>query len=121
METIRLEGELARQIAELAGAQGESVKALVDRALQNYLGEAQRAKIRREMKAFAWQKDELVARHLGQYIAMHEGEVVDQDESLADLVDRIRARYGSLAVLMKRVEEGPDRDLVIRGPRLVHD
>jgi len=60
---------------------------------------------------------ELVAKYLGQYVAIHNDQVVDHDESFQPLHARIRHRFGRQPVLLRLVEAEPKRVLVFRSPR----
>ena len=73
----------------------------------------------REESAFLEQHDALKATYLGQHVAMKDGEVVDHDTQIAELYTRMRQKFPNSFVLMKQVEETPDRIIHFRSPRLV--
>jgi hypothetical protein len=54
---------------------------------------------------------------LGEYVAIHNRQVVDRDREFQMLHTRIRQRYGRQAVLIRKVEPLADRELVFRSPR----
>ena len=118
MLTVTIEGELADQVTHLAATGAQSAESLVNEAVRRYLSERQREKIRAEEEAFARQRDTLRERYLGQYVAMHEGAVIDHDPDVRALHLRIFARLGHLPVLLKRVTDEPERPLIFRSPRL---
>jgi hypothetical protein len=77
-----------------------------------------RKKIQSETKAFLAQYETLQAKYLGQYVAMHEGKVIDHDVDLRTLHLRVYERVGYTPVLLKQVTVEPERELVFRSPRL---
>lgn len=60
---------------------------------------------------------ELAEKYLGQYVAIHNGKVVDHDDDFQSLHSRIRQRFGGQPVLLRCVEAEPERVLVICSPR----
>jgi hypothetical protein len=64
------------------------------------------------------QYEQLRAVYLGQYVAIHQGEVIDHDADLRTLHLRVFERLGHTPVLLKQVTNRPERELVFRSPRL---
>jgi hypothetical protein len=60
----------------------------------------------------------LVKEHLGQYVAVHNGQLIDYDEDFQALHNRIRQQYGRRPVLLRQVTREPVRVLLMRSPRL---
>lgn len=77
-----------------------------------------RKKIQSETEAFVTQYEILLAKYLGQYVAMHEGKVIDHDVDLRTLHLRVYERVGYTPVLLKQVTAELERALVLRSPRL---
>ena len=77
-----------------------------------------REKIRAEAEAFRSMHAKLAEKYLGQYVAIHNREIVDHDEDFQVLHTRIRQRFGSQPVLLRLVEAEPERVLTFRSPRL---
>lgn len=73
--------------------------------------------VAREFAAYSAMHSDLVKNYLGQYVAIHNGELVDHDLEFSDLHQRIRQRFGRQTVLVQRVELGLERELVFRSPR----
>lgn len=117
VDTITLEPDIAQQMTQIASDTESDVDTLVDQALRTYLRQYQREKIRTEMAAFAEQKSTLLAQYAGQYIAMHQGNVIDHDFDLRVLHLRVFEKLGHKPVLLKKVTEEPERELVFRSPR----
>lgn len=110
-----------------------TLSAVVRSALENYLSTteaaesdehsivedtAEDAKIRREKAAFAAQQRELQQRCPGEYVAIHDGHVIDHDFSLAVLHRRVVQAVGAAPILLKRVDEPVTREFMLRSPRL---
>jgi len=94
------------------------VPTLLDQAVREYLDRLAEQKIIAESKAFRAMHAELLQQYRGEYVAVHDGKVVDHDEDICALNRRIRARYGHRAVLLQQVTERPEIELVIKSPKL---
>jgi len=112
------EPSLVRQIEQLASETTQPVETVLETAVRTYLDELEREAIHRETQAFWAMHDELVKMHLGQHIALYQGQVVDHDEDVSRLERRVQERFGSLPVLIAPVSRGPRRDLHWLGGRI---
>ena len=72
-------------------------------------------KISEESRTYQQRHAELKAQYLGQYIAMHNGEVVDHDMDVTVLRQRVHQRLGRKPVMITMVEEDAERPLVWHG------
>ena len=54
---------------------------------------------------------DLVAQYLGEYVALHQGQVVDHDPDSVCLEQRVAEKSGDVAVLIAPVTGAPHRDL----------
>jgi hypothetical protein len=79
MPTVAVEAELYKRVKEAALEHETSVDAILAEAVRRYLWELNRRKISEESKIYRQRHAELKARYLDQYIAMHNGQVVDHD------------------------------------------
>jgi hypothetical protein len=95
-----------------------TVDGLINKALRVYWAQYQREKISAECKLFDQQKPELLTRYPSEYIAMHQGQVIDHGPDLGELHLRVFAQLGHTPVLLKRVTNEPERAIIIRSPRL---
>jgi hypothetical protein len=68
----------------------------------------------REKKAFRRLLPTLLQTHKGQYVAIHEGEVVDTDSDLVALGRRVYRQFGYIPIYMDLVAEKPT---IVRIPR----
>ncbi|MFZ0547686.1 MAG: DUF5678 domain-containing protein [Candidatus Promineifilaceae bacterium] len=118
MTAINLAPELVKQIENLAATAELDAEMLVDKAVRAYLLQAQQEKIQAETEFFNAQFEQLFPKYRGQYIAMHQGKVIDHDINLRTLHLRIFERLGHTPVLLKQVIDDPKRELIFRSPRL---
>jgi len=120
MLTVTLKSDIEQQLNYLATTSQPQVDTaeIVNRALRRYLREMGRQKIRRELQAFEQQRAQLLENYLGYYVAIHEKKVIDQDVDLRALNQRVFKKMGRTPVLHKKVTDEPERDIVIRNPRL---
>jgi hypothetical protein len=118
MLTVTLKPDVAEQVSYLASLSGEQVdtETIVDRALRAYLADFRREKIRTELKAFEQQRADLLRRYEGEYVAIHEGQVIDHDPDLRQLHLRVFEHLGHTPVLLKQITAKPDRELLFRSP-----
>ena len=118
MPTMMIEPELYRRVTQTATAQEMTPEAILEDALQHYFWDLDRQKIRVEAKHYRQQHADLKAKFLGQYVALHQGQVVDHDDEFRPLYERVRQTFGPAAVMITKVEETADPVLMRRGFRL---
>lgn len=117
MEVIVLQPQLMEQIVLIASQESRKPDELVESAVREYLRGLQRKKIEAEVRAYETMHAELVRTHLGHFVALHHGKLVDFDEDFQTLHQRIRQRYGNEAVLIRCVEAMAQPELLFRSPR----
>ncbi len=115
MPTVTIDPELYQRIQ--AARHNKQPDVLVNEAVRRYLWELDRAIISQETAEYRRQHAQIKASYLGQYIAMHKGQVVDHDSDFATLRQRIRQRFGRTPIMMTHVEELPDPEFTRRGFR----
>jgi len=103
---------------EMVKLESVPLEEVLTRAVTHYRHELGHRKIDVEVEAYRRKHPRLRAKYLGEYIAMHNGRVVDHDQDASALYRRIRKRFGQTPVLIRLVEEVPERVLVFRSPRL---
>lgn len=118
MSLITLQPQLMEQLEQVASEQAVRPEELVESAVRAYLRQIEREKIKAEAAAFRALHAGLTETHLGRYVAIHNGKVVDDDIDFQSLHSRVRRRFGRQPVLLRRVETEPERELVFRSPRL---
>lgn len=117
MSNVTLQSDLAERLEETAAQREVEPNELLDLAVRAYLRQIDRETIRIEAEAFRAMHSELAAQYLGKYVAIHRKEVVDVDADFQALHTRIRSRFGQFPVLLRQVEQEPERALVFRSPR----
>jgi hypothetical protein len=118
MAVIDLSPRLLEQVQWIAQWQQVTADELATRALSSYLDRLEWEKIEAEMAAFQSQLPELLAAYPDQYVAIHEGQVIDYDADLRTLHGRVYGRMGSMPVLLQKVTTEPAADILLRSPRL---
>ena len=116
METIVLRADLRETLEKDAEREAKSVNDIVNEAVERYLRERQLAKLDVEIEAYKRMHSELRQKYLGQWVAVHDQQLVDHDGDGSALHQRVRAKYGRVAVLIRQVAEQADEDLWIRTP-----
>ena len=118
MPTIAVAPELYRRVEEASLEHKASTGEILAEAIRRYLWELDRRKISKESNIYRQRHAELKAQYLGQYIAMHNGQVVDHDTDFQTLHQRIRQRFGRTPVMITLVEDVAERPLVRHGFRM---
>ena len=75
-------------------------------------------KIRREARAWRALPDETRQRYGAAFVAVHNGEVLDQDGDRTALQQRIARRFGDVSILITPAQAASPREFTVRGPRL---
>ena len=114
---VLIPDQVFTELMPVAEQENKKISELINEALRQYLWEAKERKIDREMEAYRTSHGELKQRFLGEYVAIHHGELVDHDADRRALSRRVRQKYGSAAVLIAPVEEEPEREFLMRSPR----
>lgn len=112
MSEIILGEPLASQLRETAEAQGIGVENLIEAALRQYRFQAQQAKLDAEAEWWRGAAPSDRASYAGEFVAVHHREVVDHDPDEEALRQRIRARFGKLAVLIAPAAGGREWRMV---------
>ncbi len=117
MSTVMLSDKVAAQLRRMAVQVSETPEALAERAIREFLRAAARQAIHQEMQVFRARHAELLQTYEGRYIAMHQGQVVDDDKDQLALLTRIEAQYPDTPVLITRVVSEPEETYTVRSPR----
>jgi hypothetical protein len=78
-------------------------------------------KIEEEMAYFVAHHAELLEQYRGQFVAIHQHEVIDHDENRVELHKRIRQQWGQEVILITPVNAQPIREFRIPGFKLERD
>jgi ABC-type antimicrobial peptide transport system ATPase subunit len=117
MPTITVEPETYERLEAFAEEKQANTEQIAQEAFDLYFWEQNNRKISYESAQYRKQHLEIKKHYLGQFIAMHQGKIVDTDSDFQNLNVRIRERFGNTAVLITKVEEAPETILHRRGVR----
>lgn len=118
MGVIDLSQRLLEQVQWIAQWQQVTINEVAARAVLDYLDRLEWEKLEAEMTAFQSQLPALLASYSDQYVAIHDGQVIDHDADLRTLHSRVYARMGSVPILLQKVTATPEPDVLVRSPRL---
>jgi hypothetical protein len=120
--TLNLPDEVYRQ-AETAARQArrplpDVLAEVITQAFPSFSVSPQREQMEREQRAYERMHAELVARYLGEYVAIHAEALVDHDPDITILAQRVHARLADQVVHIRQVEASLDEpELRVRTPR----
>lgn len=130
---LEIEDRLLSQLERKARSENVDVQVLAQRAIQNYvlddvdesdevqhLDEAGQ-KMEQEIVAYRAMHPQLRETHLGQNVAVFQGQVVDSDSDFLTLFLRIQERYPDEVVMMREVRAEADPVYRVLSPRLERD
>lgn len=78
------------------------------------------AAMRREEAAFHRLHPSLYKKHAGEYVAIHNEQLIDSDSDQVALYRRTRQQYPGEFVWITPINESPDEVLVFRSPRILN-
>ncbi|MDI6768807.1 MAG: hypothetical protein QMD04_03940 [Anaerolineales bacterium] len=117
MSDVVLREPLASNVRAEAQAQGIDVEELINTALRHYRFRAQQEKINDEAAWWRSAMPEMRGRYLGEFVAIHNHEIVDHDRDEEALKQWVRVKYGKTAILI--TPAAGRRELFIVSTRLV--
>jgi len=115
---ITLPPPLSQSLQQIAQERGQSVEALVETLLADYLREQRHRYLLAEMERYRAQHTKLLPAYRGQYIGLREGSVLDHDPDGGTLYKRLHHKYEDLPILIVEVTDTPEQEFVVRNPRL---
>ena len=118
MDAILVKPKLQPTLERLAEQEARDVNELVNEIIEQYLEDQHSYLLDLEIEAYHQMHPELKEKFLGEWVAIHNRELVDHDAEAADLHRRIRARFGRETVLIRQVEKTPERVIWLRSPRI---
>ncbi|HEX8684185.1 MAG TPA: hypothetical protein VF707_17820 [Ardenticatenaceae bacterium] len=118
MSSISIEPSLQLKVEQLARFLGRPPEAIVEEAINEHLDQLSVQKLDAEIASFERMHSVLKEMYLNQFVAVHEGQVIDSDAEFEPLFLRIQARLGDLAVLIRQVGESPEQEWHFRSLRM---
>jgi predicted transcriptional regulator len=116
--TISFDSETSEQLQQAAEWIGVDVTQAAEQAVIEYVRRCGREKIEREMQAFEQLRAQLLTQYRGQYVAIHQGQVVAHAPDLRSLHAQVFARFGQTPILHKLVSDEPEPVIKTHGLRL---
>ena len=75
-----------------------------------------REQLEQEIAAYEAMHAELWEKLPGMWVAIHDGQLADQDRDKVELYHRVRDRFGRIPVLMRKVKAVPTEEIWLRTP-----
>jgi len=116
--TIALDKELVERLRYAAEWKGIPFEEAAGKAVTEYLGRFGFEKIKAEQAIFEKMRPALLEKYRGQYVAVHNGQVVESAPDLKSLHHKVFMRFGFTPILHIQVTDEPERDIHTSGLRL---
>ena len=116
--SIALQPDLVRRVRQISSSRETTVEDFVNQAVRERLEQLEDQKLEAEAQAFERIHPQLVKQYLGQFVAVHEGQIVDTDVDFEALFLRLQERLGDVPVLIRPVSTKPTPELRAPSPRL---
>ncbi len=118
-ETIVLPPQLLNPLQEIAREKGQSVEAVVEELVREYLREQRHVQLTAEMERFRALHSDLLTQYSSEFVGLHNGRVLDHDQDGGVLYGRLLRQYGGLPILLiVQVTDTPDQEFTVLSPRL---
>lgn len=116
MSEVMLSVTVTEQLERVALLFGETPEALAERAVREFLRAVTRQALHQEAQVFRARHTDLLQTYAGRYIAMYQGQVVDDDADQLTLLERIEEQYPHTPVLITPVVAEPEETYTVRSP-----
>ena len=116
--SIKLEPDLQTKLDLTAQRLGKSAEEIASEAIQAHLEDLDARALAEEERAYQRLYPTLRAKYLQQYVAIHDGRLIDSDSSFEELFLRIQQQFEEGTVLIRRVTDHPVEEYYFRSPRL---
>lgn len=121
MPAIEVDPTLIQEIRTYSNSENGDLRAVVEDALRQHLSRLRRQKIDRERRFYEAHHALLVESYLGQYVAIHEEEIVGSGPDGHELAHQMRQKYGRIPIAIIRVEKSPEPPTIrVRSPKRVY-
>ncbi|HQE92854.1 MAG TPA: hypothetical protein PLH19_10335 [Anaerolineae bacterium] len=118
MSEVTLGGTVTEQLERVALQIGETPQVLAERAVREFLRALTRQALHQEVQVFRACHADMLQTYAGRYIAMYQGQVVDDDTDQLALLARIEEQYPYTPVLITQVVSEPEETYTSRSPWL---
>lgn len=97
---------------------GEVLLESITRTFSPFPVDPNRSVMNQNVETYKALHAELVKTHLGQFVAICGGKLVDHDLDPVSLLQRVRSKYLDRVVLRRKVESDPEHQFRMRHPRI---
>jgi hypothetical protein len=122
--TLTIPENIYRRVEQVAISSQKPMAEIINNALAEAFPAVhvnpRRHLMEREQEAYQKMLPNLLEQYESQYIAVHNGEVIDHDSDKIKLVGRIQQSLPDAIVLIKKVTTDPDQVIHMRSPRLIN-
>jgi len=119
MGKVALQPDLMTRVQRIVQEKGTDIEDFIAQAVQEYLDRLEDRKLEAEAEAFEEMHPQLVEHYLGQFVAIHNGQVIDADADFEALFLRVQESFEATPILIRRVGEQPTLGLRSPGPHLL--
>jgi len=106
------------QLNKIADDKGTTAQKLAEQAIRQFLRDEVRRVLQRESEAFCAMHAELFDKYPGQFVAIHQGRVIDWDKDQLELYTRLDEQYPDTPILIKQILPEPEEVYTFRSPRI---
>lgn len=121
--TIRVERDLLDAVAltELLDHLQHASRTRQQHAVPSFAPaeEPEQAQLQKEVAAYQAMHPHLCAHHVGEWVAIYAGKLLDHDAAETALMARLNAQHPTKLILVRRVEMEPERELYVPSFQLV--
>ncbi len=121
MTELAIRTQVFTQLGKVADERGNKIDELIEQILCQFLRREARRTIQREAESFRAMHADLLTQYPSQYVAIHQGLLVDHDQSQLALLSRIEKQYPDTPVLVRQVRPKIEKVYTIRSPRFAYD
>ena len=87
----------------------KSAEEIIEEALNRSWRQLETQKLDAETAAFERMHSDIKKRYKGQFVALHQGQVIDSDMDFEPLCLRVQASLGDVPVLIRQVRDDPSQ------------
>lgn len=118
MTDLHLDAQLLEQLEHLAAERRMDVNDFLADAVRSFLRQIEQEAMQVNISAFLEQHPQLLVEFRNEYVAFHQGKLVDHDRDFHALHSRIRQQFGRQPVLLRPVTGEAERVWTFRSPRI---
>jgi hypothetical protein len=119
--TVKIDAELLERLRQAAEWKGITLEEAAQEAALDYFYQYSDEKVAKEQIAFEQMRPGLLKKYRGQYVAIHNGEVVAHASDLTALTQKVFVRYGHTPMLRIQVTTEPLPAIKTHGLRFVRN